>query len=106
MEIEEIAKEWGKREFFRQTMSGTVDSSMTEEEYTKSVWERAMFEADQKYRIMKGETIDEELELATFKSQQERKQLIMLQRAKEEMKEILQSDDDDNNNDDNDNKKE
>jgi hypothetical protein len=96
MDIEEIAKEWGKREYFRQSMAGTIDSTISEDDYIKSVWDRAMFEGDQKYRIMKGELVDEELELelATFKSQQERKQKVMLQRAKDEMKELLQSADD------------
>ena len=72
-------------------MAGTIDSTISEEDYTKQVWERAMFEGEQKFRIMKGEQIDEDDELATFQSQQDRKQQIMLQRAKEDMKEILRS---------------
>jgi Mn-containing catalase len=95
MEIEEIAKEWAKREYFRQSMTGSLDPALTEEDYTQQVWERAMFEGDQKYRIMKGETVDEAEELATFKAQQERKQVVMLQRAKDEMKELLRDTDDD-----------
>ena len=93
MDIEEIAKEWVKREYFRQSMAGTIDANLSEEDFSKTVWDRAMFEADKKFRIMKGETVDEDSELATFKAQQERKQQVMLQRAKEELKEILQSDD-------------
>ena len=92
MEIEEIAKEWAKREYFRQSMAGTVENDMTEEDYTTSVWERAVFMGDQKYRIMKGEKVDEEDELSTFQSQQDRKSDIMLKRAKKELQDILQSD--------------
>jgi len=104
IEIEAIAKEWAKREYFRQCMSGAVsDESTTEEEYTKQVWDRALLEGDMKYRVAKGEVVDEAGELATFRSQQERKQQAMLKRAKEEMKAVLQEDlDDDDDEDDDD----
>lgn len=92
--IEEIAKEWAKREYFRQSMAGTVENDMTEEEFTESVWERAMLEGDMKYRIEKGEVVDEAAELADFKRQQERKQETMLKRAKKELEELLQEDSD------------
>ena len=88
-EIEQIAKEWAKREFFRQSMAGEIEKDLSEEAFTESVWERAMFEGDLKYRQMKGETTDAEMELADFKAQQERKKQTMLKRAKEELKELL-----------------
>jgi len=93
LEIEKIAMEWAKRENFRQSMAGTVDEDITEEKFIESVWERAMFEGDVKYRQMKGENIDEEAELLDFKLQQERKQQAMLKKAKEELKEILEEED-------------
>ena len=94
-EVEEIAKEWIKREKFRQTMAGTVPESTTDEEFTEQVWDRAMFEADLKYRQMKGEkNLDPEAELADFKAQQERKKETMLKRAKEELAELLDEDPD------------
>jgi hypothetical protein len=93
VEIEAVAKEWAKREYFRASMAGTVENDMTEEEYIQSVWERAMFEGDVKYRQSKGEMVDTSLELATFQSQQERKQQVMLQRAKAELAQVLQDDD-------------
>jgi hypothetical protein len=92
IEIEAVAKEWAKREYFRASMAGTVENDQTEEEFIKSVWERAMFEGDLKYRISKGETVDESSELANFQARQERKQQVMLQRAKAELSEILQED--------------
>lgn len=91
--IEEIAKEWAKREYFRQSMAGTVEEGMTEAQFTESVWERAIFEGDLKYRQMNGEVADPEAELADFKSRQERKKEAMLKRAKEELKEILAEED-------------
>ena len=107
LEIEEIAREWAKREYFRQSMAGTVEDDMTEEEFTKTVWDRALLEGDMKYRISKGEAVDEEGELADFKSQQKRKQEAMLKRAKEELKAVLQGDleDDEDDDDDDDNEK-
>jgi len=91
-EIEAIAKEWAKREYFRQSMAGTVQNDMTEEQFVDSVWERAMFEGDLKYRQMKGEVTDEEAELADFKARQERKEETMLKRAKKELAELLEED--------------
>jgi hypothetical protein len=89
VEIEKIANDWAKREYFRQSMAGTVDEDMTEEAFIESVWDRAMHEGDVKYRQMKGEDLDEEAELLDFKARQERKQQAMLKKAKEELKEIL-----------------
>jgi hypothetical protein len=107
-EVEAIAKEWAKREFFRVSMAGTVDADMTEDEFIESCWDRALFQGDLKYRQMKGEKMDEETELATFQSKQERKQKAMLERAKKELAEIMQEDldkDDDEDDDDEDDKK-
>eukprot|EP00980_Cylindrotheca_fusiformis_P026205 scaffold15514_cov129-Cylindrotheca_fusiformis.AAC.13 len=89
-EIEKIAKEWAKREYFRQSMAGTVDEDMSEESFTESVWERAMFEGDLVYRQMKGEVTNPDAELEDFKARQERKKRAMLKRAKDEMKELLE----------------
>ena len=91
--VEKIAKEWVKREFFRQNMAGTMDASMTEANFKESVWERAMFEGDLKYRQLNGESPDTEAELEDFKTMQERKKQAMLKRAKDELKEILEEDD-------------
>jgi hypothetical protein len=56
--VEKIAKEWVKREYFKQSMAGTVDDDMTEAKFKTSVWDRAMFEGDLKYRQMNGEAPD------------------------------------------------
>lgn len=112
MEIEEIANEWVRREYFRQSMEGKLASDgteeMTEDKFKESVWDTAMAEAEVKYKQMKGEVDDD------FKLQQERKQEIMLKRAKDDLASIMQedpnktppstddSDDDDNDDDDDD----
>lgn len=90
-EIEEIAKEWARREYFRQSMAG--DMPYTEEEYTKSVWERAIFEGDLKYRMMRGQDTDERKELQNFKEMQKKKEKMMLERAQASLQELLDEDD-------------
>lgn len=101
-EIESIATEWAKREYFRKATSG--DMPYSEAEYIKSVWERAMFEGDLKYRMLHGQATDERKELAEFKKKQEKKKAMMLERAKAELDEILsdEADDEDNTDDDDD----
>lgn len=90
-EIEDIAREWARREFYRQSMAG--DMPYTEEEYTKSVWERAIFEGDLKYRMMRGQDTDERKELQNFKEMQKKKEQMMLERAKASLQELLDEDD-------------
>lgn len=91
-EIESIAKEWAKREYFRQSMAGTIAEGTSEEDFTKQVWDRAVFEGDIKYRQMKGETTDADSELVTFQDRQERKKQTMLQRAKDDLANLLDED--------------
>lgn len=90
-EIEDIATEWAKREYFRQSMAG--DMPYTEDEYRQSVWERALFEGDLKYRMMRGQETDERKELADFKSNQKKKKEVMLERAKASLQDLLDEDD-------------
>lgn len=90
-EVEDIAREWAKREYFRKATSG--DMPYTEDEYIKSVWERALFEGDLKYRMMNGQETDERKELAEFKKKQEKKKAMMLERAKASLQELLDEDD-------------
>ena len=91
-EIEDIAREWAKREYFRKATAG--DMPYSEEEYVQSVWERAMFEGDLKYRMLHGQETDERKELAEFKKKQERKKATMLERAKASLDEMLDEEDD------------
>jgi len=96
-EIEDHAKTWAKREYFRRSMGGNM--GMTEEEFMESVWERAMFEGDLKYRMMHGGKTDERKELAEFLKKQEVKKEAALKKAKAKLEEslgdVLKNDDDD-----------
>jgi len=98
-EIEDTARSWAKREYFRKSMGGNM--GMTEEEYIESVWERAMFEGDLKYRMMHGGQTDERKELAEFEAKQEKKKEAALRRAKKALEgTLLPSEDDDEDDDD------
>jgi len=101
-EINEIARSWAKREYFRKSMSGNM--GMTEEEYIESVWERAMFEGDLKYRMMHGGRTDERAELSEFLAKQELKKEAALKRAREALEgsipDLVPSGDDDDKEDD------
>ena len=106
LEIEAIAEEWVKREYFRASMAGTLPTeNMTQDEFKETVWDRAMLEGDLKYRQSLGEVVDEKAELADFKMLQERKQAAMLKKAKAELAEVLGEDldaEDDSDDDDDD----
>lgn len=90
-EIENIAMEWAKREYFRVSTS-PEGTELSEEDFIKDVWDRALFEGDLKYRQMHGEANDPESEFANFQARQKKKQEVMLDRAKKELRETLDSD--------------
>jgi len=87
-EVEKVAMEWAKREYFRVSTS-SEGTKLTEEEYIKEVWERALFEGDLKYRQAHGESNDPKGELIEFRKTQDRKKEIMLKRAKQELRDEL-----------------
>jgi hypothetical protein len=87
-EVEKIGMEWAKREYFRASMSAD-GTKLSEDDYIKEVWDRALLEGDLKYRQMVGEANDPEGELADFKAGQARKKIVMLKRAKQELRDVL-----------------
>lgn len=88
VEIERIATEYAKREFFRVSTSAE-GTKLSEEEYIKEIWDRALLEGDIKFRQLNGEANDPEGEIANFAAQQERKQEIMLKKAKQDLRTVL-----------------
>jgi hypothetical protein len=91
--IETLAKEWGKREFFRLSMEGmmTLGGDMDEEAFLQKNWDRAVKEGEWAYRRSNGDLTEEEAanEMEDFKILQDKKQQAMLKRAKEELKDII-----------------
>mmetsp|Transcript_27263 Transcript_27263/g.41170 ORF Transcript_27263/g.41170 Transcript_27263/m.41170 type:complete len:490 (-) Transcript_27263:84-1553(-) len=67
-ELKVLATEWAKREFLRKSLKRRIP--IGEEEFIEIVWDRAMFEADLKYRTMMGLAVNESEERAQFKEDQ------------------------------------
>lgn len=70
-ELKALAREWAKREFLRKSLKRRIPIS--EDEFIEIVWDRAMFEADLKYRTMSGLAVNESEERAKFKEEQKAK---------------------------------
>ncbi len=67
-ELQALARTWAKREFLRKSLKKRIP--IGEEEFIQIVWDRAMFEADLKYRTMSGLAVNESEERAQFKEDQ------------------------------------
>jgi len=70
-ELEVMATQWAKREYLRKSLKRKIP--LKEADFIKVVWERAMFEADLKYRTMQGQAVNESEERKQFRIDQEKK---------------------------------
>ncbi|KAL3796529.1 hypothetical protein ACHAW5_004431 [Stephanodiscus triporus] len=70
-ELKAMAMEWAKREYLRKHLKRHIP--IKEEEFIEVIWDRAMFEADLKYRTMQGQAVSESEERKKFKENQEKK---------------------------------
>ena len=85
----DIANDWTKREFFRQSMAGSLDEGTTENDFRKENWDQAVSEAIKKYNQLRREDDDIDPELLDFETQQKLKEKAMLKKAKAELQAIL-----------------
>jgi len=92
--VRNYAAEWIRREYFRQTVGGQLEElgGITELEFVEVVFDRAMLEGEIQYRIANGEKLDEDMEMPDFKAKQDRKQKVLLMKAKEELVDALGED--------------
>jgi hypothetical protein len=72
-ELKAMAMEWAKREYLRKHLKRHIPISIEEDEFIEVIWDRAMFEADLKYRTMQGQAVSESEERIKFKESQEKK---------------------------------
>lgn len=70
-ELKTMATQWAKREYLRKNLKRKIP--IKEDEFIEIVWERAMFEADLKYRTMQGQAVSESEERKKFREEQEAK---------------------------------
>ena len=64
-ELKTMAMEWAKREYLRKHLKRHIP--IKEDEFIEVIWDRAMFEADLKYRTMQGQAVSESEERIKFK---------------------------------------
>lgn len=70
-ELKAMATQWAKREYLRKNLKRRIP--IKEDEFIEIIWERAMFEADLKYRTMQGQAVSESEERQKFREGQEAK---------------------------------
>ena len=80
-EIETIATEWAKRQFYAAATAGTA-GDMTEDQYVESIWEQAVKEGEGKWRKMKGYTDDDP---STWDDKMQQKQAVLAKQAEAEI---------------------
>lgn len=83
--VEEIAGEWAKREYYRMSLKG--DMLLSEEDYVKSIWERALFEGDIKFRMLRKN--NKNVQKQSSNEKQARKKATLLARSKAKYLDIL-----------------
>ena len=59
-----------------------------EKEFIEIIWDRAMFEADLKYRTMQGQAVNESEERKQFREDQERKKAEAYKKEQERWKQM------------------
>ncbi len=81
-----MATEWAKREYLRKQLQFPIP--VKEEEFIEVIWDRAMFEADIKYRTMQGQAVNESEERKKFKEEQEKKKAEAYKKEQERWKKM------------------
>ena len=69
-EISAMALEWAKKEYLRKSLKRRIP--MKEPQFIELIWDRALMEADMKWRTMQGLVVNESEERRKFKEEQKR----------------------------------
>merc|ERR1712127_975833 len=85
-ELNEMATQWAKREYLRKSIKRAVP--VKEDAFIEIVWDRAIFEADLKYRTMQGEAVIESEERKKFREDQQKKKEDAYRAEKERWKKM------------------
>ena len=81
-EIETIATEWAKRQYYAAATAGTISSTMTEDDYIESIWEEAVKEGEAKWRTIKGYSDEDP---STWDDKMKQKQAVLAKQAESEI---------------------
>ena len=85
-----MATEWAKREYLRKSLKKPIN--IKEAEFIEIIWDRAMFEADLKYRTMQGQAVNEKEEREKFKERMEKKKAEAYKAEQARWKEMTEKD--------------
>ncbi|KAL7551787.1 hypothetical protein ACHAWF_014979 [Thalassiosira exigua] len=83
-DVETMARQWAQREYLRKSLKRKIP--IKESEFIEIVWDRAMFEADLKYRTMQGQAVNESEERTQFREDQEKKKAEAYKKEQERWK--------------------
>jgi len=89
-ELSDMATEWAKREYLRKSLKKPIN--IKEAEFIEIIWDRAMFEADLKYRTMQGQAVNEKDEREKFKESMEKKKAEAYKAEQARWKEMTEKD--------------
>lgn len=89
-ELADMATQWAKREYLRRSLKKPIN--IKEDEFIEIIWDRAMFEADLKYRTMQGQAVNESEERTQFKEDQEQKKADAYKAEQERWKQMDKQD--------------
>lgn len=93
-ELKVMATQWAKREYLRKSIKRAVP--VKEDAFIEIIWDRAMFEADLKYRTMQGQAVSESEERKKFREDQKKKKEEAYRFEKERWKKMQYSELDSN----------
>jgi len=85
-ELKTMATQWAKREYLRKNLKRRIP--IKEDDFIEIVWDRAMFEADLKYRTMQGQAVSESEEREKFRDAQEEKKKEAYKKEQERWKKM------------------
>jgi len=80
-QLEDRAKEWAKKEYTKKSLTTHTFAQL--EDFTESVWDRAMFEVELHYRLEIGMEVDVDAERLAFAEKKEKEKAESVKKLKE-----------------------
>lgn len=85
-EVEKIAMEWAKREFYTKSTEGVITADVTEEQFIESIWETAIKEGTAKWRKLEGYTDEDP---SKWDDKMKQKQAVLAKKAESEIASMM-----------------
>lgn len=85
-EVEKIAMEWAKREFYTKSTEGVITADVTEEQFIESIWETAIKEGTTKWRKLEGYSDEDP---SKWDDKMKQKQAVLAKKAESEIASMM-----------------